>query len=208
MVKSERRNFTSKLEEQRMFSTLSGMLDQLVRSDPVDRIRRNHGLEHATLHVLARRLPRVPLAGHSDSGGFWIMEQASLDDPQANLDDPHVRLRAVQEAVDEALRRLRAGESELAVHPNCGTNFVTSGVLAGVAASLAMFGAGSKTRDKLERLPLAISLATLTLVSTQPLGLRIQERYTTSGAPGDLQVVSITARQRGRFTAYRVVTEG
>lgn len=177
-----------------MFSTFTGMFDQWVQSGPLDRIRRNHGLEHATLHVLARRLPRTPLAGHSDSGGFWIMGQASLSDVQA--------------AVDEALQRLRSGERNLAVHPNCGTNFVTSGVLAGVAASLAMFGAGRKTREKLERLPLAITLATLTLVSAQPLGLRIQERYTTSGEPGDLQVVSITARQKGGIQAYRVATQG
>lgn len=177
-----------------MFSTFTDMLDQLAQSGPLDRIRRNHGLEHATLHVLARQLPRTALAGHSDSGGFWIMGQATQDD--------------VQTAVDEALRRLRAGESDLAVHPNCGTNFVTSGVLAGAAASLAMFGAGRKTRDKLERLPLAITLATLSLISAQPLGLRIQERYTTSGVPGQLQVVSITARQRGSFMAYRVATQG
>lgn len=177
-----------------MFSTFTGILDQLAQSGPMDRIRRNHGLEHATLHVLARWLPRTPLAGHSDSGGFWIIGQASISD--------------VQTAVDEALQRLQHGERELAVHPNCGTNFVTSGVLAGVAASLAMFGAGRRTRDKLERLPLAITLATLTLVSAQPLGLRIQERYTTSGEPGALRVVSITARQRGGIQAYRIATEG
>ena len=177
-----------------MLATFTGLVDQVMQNGAIDRIRRNHGLEHATLHVLGRRLPRTPLAGHSDSGGFWILGQASLSDVQA--------------AVDEALRRLLAGEKELAVHPNCGTNFVTSGVLAGVAASLAMFGAGRRTRDQLERLPLAITLATLTLVSAQPLGLHIQERYTTSGMPGDLQVVSITARPRGGFQAYRVATEG
>jgi hypothetical protein len=177
-----------------MFTTFKGMWDQLRQGATLDRVRRNHGLEHATLHVLSRRLPRTPLAGHSDSGGFWIIGQASLSDVQA--------------AVQEALQRLQSGERELAVHPNCGTNFVTSGVLAGLAASLAMFGAGRKTRDKLERLPLAISLATLTLVSAQPLGLRIQAQYTTSGEPGGLQVVSITARQRGSLQAYRVATRG
>jgi len=177
-----------------MLFTFTGLVDQVLQTGAIDRIRRNHGLEHATLHVLGGWLPRMPLAGHSDRGGFWILGQADIND--------------VQRAVDEALRRLRAGEKELAVHPNCGTNFVTSGVLAGVAASLAMFGAGRRTRDQLERLPLAITLATLTLVSAQPLGLHIQERYTTSGMPGDLQVVSITARPRGGFQAYRVATEG
>jgi hypothetical protein len=176
-----------------MSFTFMGLVDQALQIGAVDRVRRNHGLEHATLHILGRRLPRTPLAGHSDSGGFWILGQADISD--------------VQMAVDEALRRLRAGEKELAVHPNCGTNYVTSGVLAGVAAALAMFGAGQRTRDKLERLPLAITLATLTLVSAQPLGLQNQERYTTSGKPGDLQVVSITPRQRGGFPAYRVATE-
>ena len=37
------------------------------------RIRRNHGLEHATLTTLAGRFPRRPLAGYSDPGGFWIV---------------------------------------------------------------------------------------------------------------------------------------
>lgn len=177
-----------------MYSTFTGILDRWARSGLMDRIRRNHGLEHATLHVLAKRLPHTSLAGHSDHGGFWIVGQASFSDIQA--------------AVEEALQRLQRGERELAVHPNCGTNFVTSGVLAGAAASLAMFGAGRKTRDKLERLPLAITLATLTLVSAQPLGLRIQERFTTSGEPGALQIVSITERRRRGIQAYRVITEG
>ncbi len=39
---------------------------------PLSRIRRNHGLEHAALHVLAERHPGKPLAGHSDLNGFWI----------------------------------------------------------------------------------------------------------------------------------------
>ncbi|HWQ83651.1 MAG TPA: hypothetical protein VN363_03740, partial [Anaerolineales bacterium] len=70
------------------------------------------------------------------------------------------------------------------------------------------FGAGRKTRDKLERMPLAITLATLTLVSAQPLGLHIQKQYTTSGKPGNLEVVSITVKQRGEFKAYRITTQG
>lgn len=161
---------------------------------PVSRIRRNHGLEHATLHVLAERHPGQPLAGHSDLGGFWIIGDLSVEE--------------LASAIQEARARLVSGESKLAVHPNCGTNFATSGVLAGLAAALAMFGVGKRARDNLDRLPLAILLATLALIISQPLGLQVQEHVTTSGTPGMLRVVEITPHSQGSLKAHRVITEG
>jgi hypothetical protein len=158
----------------------------------ISRIRRNHGLEHATLHVLSKRHPKRSLAGHSDTGGFWVIGDVPLDD--------------VYESVEEALSRLRNGEANLAVHRNCGTNFVTSGVLAGLAAGAAMFGAGRRTRDKLERLPVAMFLATLALIFSQPLGFLVQERVTTSPDLGDLQIVEIFTTKKGRMKAHRITT--
>ena len=114
----------------------------------------------------------------------------------------------VEAAATEGLARMRAGEHNLAVHPNCGTNFVTSGSAAGIAAAAAMFGAGRRTRDKLERIPLAMTLATLTMILSQPLGTMIQERVTTSGHPGGLEIVEVVPSKRGRFQAQRVVTRG
>jgi hypothetical protein len=131
------------------------------------------------------------MAGHSDAGGFWILGDVSIED--------------VQGAVDEALGRLRAGEHRLAIHPNCGTNFATSGVLAGLAAGSAMLG-GRSIRDRIERLPLAALLATLALIVAQPLGNLIQEQFTTSADPGELRVVEIVVNRRGRWRAHRVVT--
>jgi hypothetical protein len=63
-------------------------------------------------------------------------------------------------------------------------------------------------RDKLERVPLAASLATLALVAAQPLGLYLQEKYTTSGIPGDLKIVEISQSPRKQINAYRVSTRG
>jgi Domain of unknown function (DUF6391) len=163
-------------------------------SGPISRIRRNHGLEHATLHLLGRLYPNQPLAGHSDMNGFWIIGDVSTD--------------ALQSAIAEALQRMRNGEAKLAVHPNCGTNFVTSGVLAGAAASLTMLGAGRRLRDQLDRLPMAIMLATVALILAQPLGLKIQEQVTTSGEPGTLRVVEIRIIKRGAVTTHRVITVG
>jgi hypothetical protein len=161
---------------------------------PISRVRRNHGLEHATLHILSQHSPKRPLAGHSDTRGFWVLGDVTTDE--------------VQEAVAEAMRRMNAGEQNLAVHPNCGTNFVTSGILAGLAAFAALFGAGRSFRDRLERLPMAAVLATLALVASQPLGLLLQERVTTSGQLGSLRVVKVIPSKRGRMRAHRVLTEG
>ncbi len=169
------------------------LLVKMRREMPIiSRVQRNHGLEHATLHVLSQRYPRRSLAGHADTRGFWVMGDVPIED--------------VYEAVEEALDRLRKGEKHLAVHRNCGTNLVTSGVLAGLAAGIAMFGVGKSIRDKLERLPFAMFVATFALIFSQPLGFFLQERVTTSAEPGNLQVVEIVASRKGRMKAHRITT--
>ena len=102
----------------------SSVYQSLVKIPWFSRVRRNHGLEHATLHVLAKQHPRKNMAGHSDSKGFWLIGDLSTGEVEA--------------AVQEALRRMQAGEENLAVHPNCGTNFATAGTMAGVAGATAM----------------------------------------------------------------------
>jgi hypothetical protein len=158
---------------------------------PLSRIRRNHGLEHATIHMLSRKSPRTPMAGHSDMGGFWLLGE---------LDTELVKQCAV-----EALHRMKNGEHKLAIHPNCGTNFVTAGMAGGLAGAVAMFGA-RRWNDKVARLPLAVSMATLALIFTQPFGFLLQEYVTTSGRPGTLEIVEVIPTRRGRFTAHRVET--
>ncbi|HJW91956.1 MAG TPA: DUF6391 domain-containing protein [Anaerolineales bacterium] len=160
----------------------------------VSRIRRNHGLEHATLHILSKRRPGVNIAGHSDARGFWLVGDIPIED--------------IHEAIEEALTRMRDGEHNLAVHQNCGTNFVTAGSLAGLAAGVAMLGAGKRVRDKVERLPMAMAMATLALILGQPLGSILQEHVTTSGNPGELRVIEIASTRRGGIQAYRVTTRG
>ena len=101
----------------------------LLDSPAISRIRRNHGLEHATIHVLTQKNPRRQMAGHSDAGGFWLLGNLTTEE--------------VQQAATEALSRLRSGERDLAIHPNCGTNLVTSGLAAGLAGAFAIGGARS-----------------------------------------------------------------
>lgn len=160
----------------------------------IERVRRNHALEHATLHVLARRKPHTSLAGQSDFFGFWILGDVTLEE--------------VQESVAEALQRLRSGERELAIHPFCGTNLAAAALLGGAAALVAFWGSGRRLRDKFERLPLAISLSGLSLIFARPLGAWLQRNLTTSAEAMTLEVGSIRQVQRGWMRAYRISTRG
>jgi len=170
------------------------ILSPLLNFRPISRIRRNHGLEHATLHVLAKHHPGKKMGGYSDTGGFWLIGDLTKTD--------------VNEAAHEALRRMKAGEHKLAVHPNCGTNFATAGSLAGLAGVLGMLGVGNRKRDKIERLPMVAVFATIALIFAQPLGLKVQKELTTSGDPGDLEILEVRPSKRGRIQAHRILTKG
>jgi hypothetical protein len=170
------------------------IFDPLLNFYPITRVRRNHGLEHATLHVLAKQHPGKRMGGISDFNGFWLIGELTVTE--------------VFEAAQEALNRLKTGEHNLAVHPNCGTNFATAGSLAGLAGVLGMLGVGNRKRDKLERIPMVAVFATLALIFAQPLGLRIQKELTTSGDPGDLEILEVVPSKRGRLKAHRVLTQG
>jgi len=75
-------------------------------------VRKNHALEHATIHVLEELVP-VKLSGVSNPNGFIIQ----------GVSDPYLVLQAAH----EAKRRLLSGEKDLAVHPRCGTTSVVTG---------------------------------------------------------------------------------
>ncbi len=161
----------------------------------IRRTRRNHGLEHATIHILSNRIKTLQMAGRSTDAGFVLMGEAPTD--------------AVEDAVYEALRRMRGGEHNLAIHPNCGTNLVTTGFLTSLVAMVGL--AGANRRDAYNRLPMVMILMMVTLLFSQPLGMGLQQYFTTDGDPADLQIESITRSTMrnplgGAVTMHRVVT--
>lgn len=151
-------------------------------------LRQHHGIEHATVTLLSRRLPGTQIAAHSDPGGFIIL--GALDT---------ATLRATAE---EAVARLQRGEAGLAVHPNCGTNLATAGVLSGTAALLAGSGRG---RPWWDRLPSAVLGATLALIAAVPLGRWMQENVTTTGEVAGLRIAEVVKLDGGPVTRHRVV---
>ncbi len=173
---------------------MPGLFDDTLASPVIARIRRNHALEHATIHLLSARFPQHPLIGRSDARGFTLYGDVPTE--------------AVEQAAAEALARLRQGERRLALHPNCGTNLLTAGFLAGSAVFLGMRGRrpGENTAEHLLRLPTAVLMATLALLVAQPLGLSLQRRVTTLADPGRTEIRSVQRQRTHPLPAHRVTT--
>jgi hypothetical protein len=171
-------------------------LTKIFRQSPVSRMRRNHSLEHATLNVLAQHRPRLRLAGYSDAGGFWLAGDVPIDD--------------LQHAVGEALARLQNGESALAIHAHCGTNYVVPGFLAGTAAWLAMLGNDKNDNlgKKLDRWSLVVLLVTVVMLVSRPLGPVFQQKVTTDARVEGMQITEIIRSERGQMVLHRITTSG
>ncbi|MCL4487360.1 MAG: DUF6391 domain-containing protein [Chloroflexi bacterium] len=160
----------------------------ILETAPISTVRRNHGIEHATVHVLTAQNPNLHLVGRADTTGFNIYG----DVPSAELDA----------AAHEAVQRLQHGEASLAVHPRCGTNLVVAGLLTGIAAALA-FG----RRPSLRKLPDAILATTMAAFLAQPLGMSFQEHVTTSPLAGGAHITGIRQQKMGRVKAQHVNIE-
>src|SRR5260221_11042759 len=96
------------------------------------RIRQNHALEHATVTVLSGLIPDLRISARSSSRGFIIFGDVALG--------------LLRRALDEALRRLQAGEAALAIHPNCGPNLVLGASLLPAGTFLGMTARHTRTR--------------------------------------------------------------
>ena len=108
----------------------------LLNSSFILSTRRNHALEHATIHILTAQKPGRPLAGRSTPFGFYLYGELSDEEVQA--------------AAYEALSRLERGESRLAIHPGCGTNYLTSGAAASLGA-LAVLSIGDRKAHQVSK---------------------------------------------------------
>jgi len=155
----------------------------------IARIRRNHGLEHATIHVLAQRDPSLRVVGRTTPGGFYLYGDLTT--------------KEVRSAVEQAIARLQQGEAHLALHPHCGTNLATAGFLAGLSAFVVLL---PRSRRRIDQLPFAILAATLATIAAQPLGFVLQSRFTTTSDVQRLIVKRITRRQQNRLTVHFVET--
>ena len=140
----------------------------------IEAIRRNHGVEHATVTVLLTKMSSPKrMFGRATHDGFYLYADVPEDQ--------------FEEAVHEALSRMKAGEANLAVSPLCGTNIVMAGVMTAVVS---LFTVGQKTRW--ERFPNIITATTMGVIAGQPIGRLLQKHITTSGQVQGVEIASIT----------------
>lgn len=151
--------------------------------------RRNHALEHATLHLLARTYKNQSMAGHSNPTGFFLLGDISTDDVIACANEAHTRLNA--------------GESGLAVHEGCGTNLVVGALLPATFAWMPLRGARS-TFWRLGLVPFALMLALFGFLLSRPLGPWLQKYITTESDLGNMQIIDVRFIRKG---VHRIITK-
>ncbi len=154
------------------------------------RIRQNHALEHATITILSGYIPDLRVSARSNSRGFTIFGDVDLGQ--------------LRRALDEALRRLQAGEAQLAIHPNCGTNLVVGVSLLAAGTLLGMTSSRSSTR-----IASAAASSFAGFMAARPLGEYVQKHVTTLP---DLRGVRVTEIYRRKvlgmtFVEVRTVQE-
>lgn len=147
------------------------------------RIRQNHALEHATITILSGMLPELSVSARSSSDGFIIFGDVDLG--------------ILRRALNEALHRLQAGEAELAIHPNCGTNLAVGVSVVTIGTLLAF--AASQTRT---RLATAAASSIAGWAAARPLGEYVQRHFTTLP---DLRGVRVTEIARRSFLGFTYI---
>ena len=156
-------------------------------------MRKNHAIEHATIHLLSKMLPGRRFSGVALPTGFWIAGVADLED--------------IRKAAEVGLARLANGEARLAVHPNCGTNIVVSAFI-GAAASLTAL----ELHDDDEECGLGDTFSSLLAggmigaFAGRPLGPRAQQYVTTDADVSGMSIAGITCHFLRNFTAFYIQT--
>ncbi|HBY92537.1 MAG: DUF6391 domain-containing protein [Ardenticatenaceae bacterium] len=167
--------------------------ETLLELPGVGKVRRVHALEHATITLMSTRDPNLRIIGRSTPSGFWLYGDVETDEVRA--------------CAEEALRRLRAGQAELAVHPRCGTNLAVAGLLTGFSSFLASASLGRR-ESPLNKLPRVVMAATAAMIVAQPLGLLVQEKITTCPDASRLSLGPIKRTERGNLVIHFVTVNG
>ena len=149
---------------------------QVAQAGVIAHIRKNHAMEHATIHLLAEALPGVTFSGYSFIKGYWILGNTELQE--------------VQKAAEMAYARLKNGEKKLAIHPNCGTNIAMIGLCTAAAAMVTTLGE-DEDDSSLSRFSAYVTAGMLGALAGKPLGPKVQKNITTDADVKDLSIVSI-----------------
>ncbi len=147
---------------------------QMVKIAADKRIRKNHSLEHATINVLEHRYGSpLKIGGLAQPDGF------SLSGP--DLMSPY----EVIDATREGYYRMLQGETNLAIHPRCGTSIAAGNFLFSLIFILVLL---FSHRFSIFNLLAVILLAN---IIAKPFGLTLQKYFTTYPQVDDIAILDI-----------------
>ena len=154
----------------------------------LQRVRRNHAIEHAAMHLLGRTLQAPKLAARSDWRGITFYGDVDSS--------------VLKSALEGGLLALNSGQRALAVHPRCGSMISASMLLAMLAGWLVQ--SDLKRKRTPGRGMLDVAGITGAMLLAQPLGYAMQKYVLTDPDASHAHLVSIRFSQRGAFTMHRV----
>lgn len=157
--------------------------------DWIRAVRRNHGLEHATVAVLFSRTGPQRIAGRASADGFFILGR--VDEAQ------------LLSCAREALQRMQRGEGDLAVSPHCGTNIAVTAALS-TFVTMNTFARHPERRLR-DRFGDAFTGSVLAIIASQPLGRLVQKYLTTGADVAGVQVLEVRTYLPG---VRKVITAG
>ncbi len=144
---------------------------QLVKIALNKDIRRNHALEHATIHVLEERFGIGGLTGLANENGFII---------QGNVAPEYLR-----DAALIALKRLQRGEYWLSVHNRCGTSIIAANFVSSLFFVFLLWQTGM-----FSLLNVLVAIFAAQLIG--PLAGRTVQKYITTSANVDrMQILRV-----------------
>ncbi|WP_024822956.1 DUF6391 domain-containing protein [Aminobacterium mobile] len=150
------------------------------------KVRKNHGLEHGTIHVLEESLGRCNIEGMAYDDGFSLR---GLVDPASALYAARV-----------ALERMKRGESSLAVHPRCGTTIVVINTLSSLLFIVLLLATGT-----MGLLNVIVALLLSHLLGPA-LSTVVQRYVTTDSDVEDIEITGVEVRAVntgwGGFSVY------
>ena len=139
-----------------------------IATNPV--LRKNHALEHATVNILEKKERYNRLAGYATEEGFYIM----------GVNDTVL----VEKAAHRGLELMKQGQSELAIHKNCGTSLIVANFISAIIFLILLFYLGYFS---IVSMLAAIILAHLI---GPYLGQLVQEKFTTTPEVKEMEIIS------------------
>lgn len=151
------------------FMTLITVPKQIWKVAKSKNLRKNHAIEHATIHVLEQSAGhRLNVSGLSREDGFYI----------TGIQNPEM----VEQAAVKGLSLLKQGHCQLAIHRRCGTDVAIANLISSLVFLVLLFSTGTFS---LWTIIIALLLSNL---MSPYLGEVVQKYFTTSCDVNNMEI--------------------